>query len=158
MKECGEIPANYKVTETPANFITPGNTASATTGNSLMVSTTATADIITDPSPTTTDSSADITESTKAINSDNFLWMVNHFSVISYSRAHTAHSMIHEVLTSMMLEGFLSEFPEKRMELVALQFDFQSKELNSKQCDTIQAAFQAYVKERASLSQSFSPN
>ena len=299
MKERGEIPANYKVIETPANFITPGNTASATTGNPLMVSTTATADIITDPSPTTTDSSTDITESTKAINSDNFLWMVNRFSkremheneyvpgftaartfvncnfhptttvltpilpypattydavlttminfqdalkqkgdsygalwadegvyriakeiqlvrpdefsniflglggfhmekillacldaylepsgifavlvetecygtdviktVISgshYSRARTAHSMIHEVLMSMMLEGFLSEFPEKRMELEALQFDFQSKELSSKewksmkeQCGTIQAAFQAYVEKRASLSQSFS--
>lgn len=37
-----------------------------------------------------------------------------------YSRAHTAHSMIHEVLTSMTLEGSLSEFPEKRMELKAL--------------------------------------
>ena len=80
-----------------------------------------------------------------------------------YSRARTAHSMIHEVLTSMMLEGFLSEFPEKRMELEALQFDFQSKELSSEewksmkeQCGTIQAAFQAYVKERASQSQSFS--
>lgn len=80
MKERGQIPANYKVIETPANFITPGNTASATTGNPLMVSTTATADIITDPSPTATDRSADITESTKAINSDNFLWMVNRFS------------------------------------------------------------------------------
>ena len=77
-----------------------------------------------------------------------------------YSRDRTAHSMIHEVLTSMMLEGFLSEFPEKRMELEALQFDFQSKELSSEewksmkeQCNTIQAA---YGKERASLSQSFS--
>ena len=30
-----------------------------------------------------------------------------------YSRARTAHSMIHEVLMSMMLEGFFSEFPEK---------------------------------------------
>ena len=34
-------------------------------------------------------------------------------TVISGSRARTAHSMIHEVLTSMMLEGFLSKFPEK---------------------------------------------
>ena len=41
-------------------------------------------------------------------------------SVISgshYTRAHTAHSMIHEVLSSMMLEAFLSKFPEKRIEL-----------------------------------------
>ena len=37
-----------------------------------------------------------------------------------YSRAHTAHLMIHEVLMSMTLEGFLSEFPKKRMELEAL--------------------------------------
>ena len=49
------------------------------------------------------------------------------------------------------------------MELEALQFDFQSKELSSEewksmkeQCNTIHAAFQAYIKERASLSQSFS--
>ena len=49
------------------------------------------------------------------------------------------------------------------MELEALQFDFQSKELSSEewksmkeQCSTIHAAFQAYVKERASLLQSFS--
>ena len=80
-----------------------------------------------------------------------------------YSRARTAHSMIHEVLMSMMLEGFLSKFPDKRMELEALQVDFQSKELTSEEwksikehCGTIQAAFQVYVKERALLSQSFS--
>ena len=78
MKECRGIPANYKVIETLANSITPGITASATTGNPTMVSTTATADIMS--STTTTDSSADFTESTKAINSDNFLWMVNSFS------------------------------------------------------------------------------
>ena len=302
MKERGEIPANYKVIETPTNCITPGNRDLTSNGNPPMVSTTATADVTTDPCPTTTDheSSADITESTKAINSDNFLWMVNRFSkraiqeneyvpgftvarssfvdcnfhptttvltpilpypattydavlttminfqdaltqkgdtygalwadegvyriakeiqlvkpdnfsniflglggfhmekillaclgaylepsgmfavlvetecygtdviktVISgshYSRARTAHSMIHEVLTSMILEGFLSEFPEKKMELEALQFDFQSKELSiekwkslKEQCGTIQTAFQTYVKGRASLSHSFS--
>ena len=50
-----------------------------------------------------------------------------------YSRACTAHSMIHEVLTSMMLEGFLSELPENRMELEALQFNFQSIELSSEE-------------------------
>ena len=87
-------------------------------------------------------------------------------SVISgshYSWARAAHSIIYEVLMSMMLEGFLSKFPEKRIELEALQFDFQSKELSSEewkskkeQCSTIQAVFQAYVKERASQSQSFS--
>ena len=87
-------------------------------------------------------------------------------SVISgshYSRARIAHLMIYEVLMPNMLEGFHSKFPEKRMELEALQFDFQSKEISSEewkskkeQCSTIQAIFQAYVKERASLSQSFS--
>ena len=71
--------------------------------------------------------------------------------------------MIHEVLTSMVSEGFLYKFPQKQMELEALQVDFQSKELTSEEwksmkehCGTIQAAFQVYVKERASLSQSFS--
>jgi len=28
MEECGEIPVNYKAIETPASFITQGNTAS----------------------------------------------------------------------------------------------------------------------------------
>ena len=63
---------------------------------------------------------------------------------------------------SMMLEGFLFKFPGKRMELEALQLDFQSKELSSEEwkskkelCSTIQAVFQAYVKERTFLSQSF---
>ena len=72
-------------------------------------------------------------------------------SVISgshYSRARTAHSMIYEVLMSIMLEGFLSKFPEKRMELEALQLKFQSKELSSEewkskkeQCSTIETVF-----------------
>ena len=79
MKEPGEIPAKYKVVEPPASFISPGNTASAIAGNSLMVSTAATTNIVTDPSTTTIDSSADITDSTEAINSDNILWMVNRF-------------------------------------------------------------------------------
>ena len=75
-----------------------------------------------------------------------------------YSRVCTAHLMIYEVLMSMMLEVFLSKFPEKRMELEVLQFNFQSKELRSEewkskkeQCSTIQSVFQAYVKERVSL-------
>ena len=38
MKEHGEIPANYKVIEIPANFIKPGNTALVTTDNPLMFS------------------------------------------------------------------------------------------------------------------------
>ena len=80
MKERGEIPANCKVIEIPANFITPGNTALATNDSPLMVSTTTTTDIITDTSSIATDSSADISESTKAINSDNFPRIVNCFS------------------------------------------------------------------------------
>ena len=86
-------------------------------------------------------------------------------SVISgshYSRARTAHSMIHEVLTSMMLEAFLSNFPERRTELEALQVNCQSKELVGEEwstakehANTIEAAFQVYLEERASLSQSF---
>ena len=79
-----------------------------------------------------------------------------------YSRAHTAHSIIHEVLTSMMLEAFLSKYPERQTELEALQVNFQSKELTGEEwnttkerIDTIQATLQIYLKERASKSQSF---
>ena len=57
-------------------------------------------------------------------------------SVISGSRARTAHSMIHEVLTSMMLEAFLSNFPERRTELEALQVNCQSKELVGEEWST----------------------
>ena len=82
-------------------------------------------------------------------------------SVISgshYSRVHTAHSMIYEV------RCWKNSSPNSlKMELEALQFNFQSKELSSEewkskkeQCSTTQAVFLAYVKERASLSQSFS--
>ena len=70
--------------------------------------------------------------------------------------------MMHEVLTSMMFEEFLSKYPERRTELEALQVNCQSKELMGKEwnttkehADTIQAAFQVYLQERASLSQSF---
>ena len=290
LKERGEIPANYKVIETLSSSITPG-LVSATADDPTMVSTTATAEVLdimsTDPSPTTADRSAHFTGSTKSINSDNFLWIVNRFSkrathesdyvpgftavrsttvnrnfhptttilapilpypattydtvlttIINFqdalkqkgdtygalwadegvyriakeiqlmkpdqfnnvflgclgaylepsgifvvlvetecygtdviktvvsgshsSRARTAHSMTHKVLTSMMLEAFLSKFPERQMELEALQVDFKSKELTSEEWNTmkehgatIQAIFQVYLKERASLSQSF---
>ena len=79
-----------------------------------------------------------------------------------YSRARTAHSMIHEVLTSMMLDSFLSKFPEKQKELAALHVDFQSQELTVEEWKTakedgsaVQAAFEVYLNERASQSQSF---
>ncbi|KAF3844532.1 hypothetical protein F7725_007695 [Dissostichus mawsoni] len=61
-----------------------------------------------------------------------------------------------------MFEAFLSKFPERLTELDALQVNCQSKELTSEEwnttkerADSIQAAFQDYLKERASLSQSF---
>ena len=86
-------------------------------------------------------------------------------SVISgshYSRARTAHSMIHEVLTSMMLEAFFSKFPGKLEELETLQVGFQSKEVTFEEWNStkekgsnIQAAFEVYLSERASQSQSF---
>jgi hypothetical protein len=79
-----------------------------------------------------------------------------------YSRARTAHSMIHEVLVSMMLEAFLSRYPEKQLQLEELQVKCQSKDLTAaewnstkQQVDTFQAAFQLYLNERAALSQSF---
>ena len=81
-----------------------------------------------------------------------------------YSRARTAHSILHEVLTSMMLEVLLSKYPERRMESEALQLqvNFQSKKLTreewnaTKECaGNIQAAFQVYLKERALHSKSF---
>ena len=71
-----------------------------------------------------------------------------------YSRARTAHSMIHEVLTSMMLKAFLLRNPESQTELEALQVNCQSKELTGEEwntikerTDTLQAAFEAYLKE-----------
>ncbi|KAK5886568.1 hypothetical protein CesoFtcFv8_017590 [Champsocephalus esox] len=61
-----------------------------------------------------------------------------------------------------MLEAFLSKYPERRTELEALQVNCQSKDLTAEEwnttkerADTIQAAFQVYLKEKASLSQSF---
>ncbi|KAI4798983.1 hypothetical protein KUCAC02_019327, partial [Chaenocephalus aceratus] len=72
-----------------------------------------------------------------------------------YGKARTAHSMIHKVLTSMMLEAFLSKYPERRTELEALHVNCQSKDLTAEEwyttkerADTIQAAFQVYLKER----------
>jgi hypothetical protein len=57
--------------------------------------------------------------------------------------------MLNEVLTSMMLEAFLSKYSERRMEIEALQVNCQSKKLSgiatTKECaDNIQAAFQVY--------------
>ena len=69
-----------------------------------------------------------------------------------YSRARTAHSLIHEMLTSMMLKAFFSKYPERQMELEVLQVNCQSKELiceewnTTKVCaDAIPAAFEVYL-------------
>ena len=54
-------------------------------------------------------------------------------SVISgshYSRARTAHSMIHEVLMSMMFEAFMEENPEKEMEVEGFVIDCQMPRKN----------------------------
>ena len=79
-----------------------------------------------------------------------------------YSRAYTAHPVIHEVHTSIKLETFLSKYHERWTELEALQVNSQSEELTGEEwnttkehADTTQAALQAYLKEKASLSQSF---
>ena len=58
------------------------------------------------------------------------------------------------------MEEFLSKFPERRTELEALQVNCQSKKLVGEEwntakehTNTIKAAFQVYLEERASLSQ-----
>ena len=72
VKEHGEISTNHKVSETLSNSATLGLRASSTVVNpTTTVSTTAAY-----PTPTTTDNS---TTATKSINSDYFLWIVNHF-------------------------------------------------------------------------------
>ena len=67
--------------------------------------------------------------------------------------------MIHEVHTSITLEALLSKYHERRTELEALQVNSQSEELTGEEwnttkehADTIQAALQVYLKEKASLS------
>ena len=79
-----------------------------------------------------------------------------------FQSSHYYPFMTCEVLTSIMLEVFFSKYPERQMELEALQINSQSEELTGKKwytieesTDTIQAVLQVYLKERASLSQSF---
>ena len=43
-----------------------------------------------------------------------------------YTRALTAHSLIHEALMSMLLEAFLSKYPERQMELQGLQVNSEA--------------------------------
>ena len=86
-------------------------------------------------------------------------------SVISgshYSRAHTSYSLIHEVLTSMMLKAFFSNYPERQKELEVLQVNCQSKELICEEwnttkvhADAIPATFEVYLKDRALISELF---
>ena len=70
MKECEEISTNYNVSKTPSNSATLGLRASITVVNPTTVSTTAAY-----PTPTTDNSTTEI----KSINSDYFMWIVNHF-------------------------------------------------------------------------------
>lgn len=77
-----------------------------------------------------------------------------------YVRARTAHSLIHEALMSMLLEAFLLKYPERRLELQSLQVNSKALtgedwKTTKKVADGIQAAFDVYLSERASSSQSF---
>ena len=86
-------------------------------------------------------------------------------SVISgshYSRARTAHSMIHEVLMSMMFEAFMEENPEKEMEVEGFVVDCQSinfgGEIWNAAKERVKATeedFELYLKEMSSKSKSF---
>ena len=86
-------------------------------------------------------------------------------SVISgshYSRARTAHSLIHEVIMSLMLEAFQAEYPEKSVLFEDLLVDCQSKEMTTdywntkkEQSKAIEEDFHDYLKEKARQSQSF---
>jgi hypothetical protein len=77
-------------------------------------------------------------------------------SVISgshYSRARTAHSMIHEVLMSMMFEAFMEENPEKEMEVEGFVIDCQSISIGNEvwnatkeRIETTEEDFELYIK------------
>ena len=77
-----------------------------------------------------------------------------------YTRARTAHSLIHEALMSMLLESFLSKYPERQMELQGLQVNSEALTSEDWQtarevADGLQSAFDGYLDERAKLSKSF---
>ena len=86
-------------------------------------------------------------------------------SVISgshYSRSRTAHSMIHEVLISMMFEAFREENPEKEIEFGEFMVDCQSNRFNGevwnatkKKVEAMEDDFGFYLQERHSKSKSF---
>ena len=77
-----------------------------------------------------------------------------------YTRARTAHLLIHEALMSMLLEAFLSKYPERQMELQGLQVNSEALTSEDWQtarevADGLQSAFDGYLDERAKLSKSF---
>ena len=79
-----------------------------------------------------------------------------------YFRAHTAHSLIHEDIMSLMLEAFQVEHPEKSVQFEDLLVDHQSEEITTdywntkkEQSKTIEEDFQDYLKEKSQQSQSF---
>ena len=71
-----------------------------------------------------------------------------------YSRARTAHSLIHEVIMSLMLKAFQAEYPEKSVLFEDLLVDCQSAELSSdcwntkkEQSKATEQCFQDYLKK-----------
>ena len=84
-------------------------------------------------------------------------------SVISgshYSRARTAHSLINEVIMTLMLEAFQEEYPEKSILFEDLILNCQSEEMTTenwnikrKQSEALEVDFQDYLKEKAQQSQ-----
>ena len=79
-----------------------------------------------------------------------------------YSRARTVHSLIHEVIMSLMLKAFQAEYPEKSVLFEDLLVDCQSAELSpdcwntkKEQSKAIEQYFQDFLKEKSVQSQSF---
>ena len=86
-------------------------------------------------------------------------------SVISgshYARACSTHSIIHEVIMSMMFEEFLRKYPDRSAKLQEILVDFNSNEPSrdawnalKQRCEATELAFQAFLTEMSSTSQSF---
>jgi hypothetical protein len=74
-----------------------------------------------------------------------------------YSRApRTAHSLIHEVIISLMLEAFQAEYPEKSVLFEDFLVDCQSEDMTTDYWKTkkelskaIEADFQDFMKEKS---------
>ena len=78
-------------------------------------------------------------------------------SVSHYVRARNAHSMIHEVLISMIFEEFLMKYSEKELELQELLVDFHSKDFSGEvwnggkeRAKPLEEMFQAHLAEMVS--------